>query len=76
MGLFKKAEPEEVFIADIKFNCQVCSNGLFWRREGQLNTSIATFFDFDWANPSAICIICSECVIYTGLCPIKNNARS
>ncbi len=61
MALFKKSAPEEVFIRDIRFICQVCGNNLFWRREGQLNTAIASFFKFDWANPSAVCIICSEC---------------
>ena len=61
MSLFKKSEPEEVFICDRKFVCQICGNALFWRREGQLNTSLATFLNFDWANPSAVCVICSEC---------------
>ena len=61
MTLFKKSVPEEVFICERKFACQVCGNDRFWRREGQLNTAIASFFEFDWANPSAICIICSEC---------------
>jgi hypothetical protein len=61
MSLFKKQEPEEVYITDKRLSCHVCSNGRFWRREGQLNTSTASFFGFDWANPSAVCIICSEC---------------
>jgi hypothetical protein len=26
-----------------------------------LNTAIATFFNFDWANKSATCFVCSNC---------------
>ena len=73
MSLFKKQEPEEVFISDKRLSCQVCSNALFWRREGQLNTSIASFLGFDWANPSAICIICSECGYIHWFMPVKNK---
>jgi len=73
MSLFKKQEPEEVFISDKRLSCQVCSNALFWRREGQLNTSIASFLGFDWANPSAICIICSECGYIHWFMPSKDK---
>jgi predicted nucleic-acid-binding Zn-ribbon protein len=44
-----------------EFHCQVCGNNEFWRREAQLNTAIATFFNFDWADQTAICLVCDEC---------------
>ena len=52
---------EKVEILGKEFNCQVCRNDKFWRREAQLNTAAATFFGFDWANESAICLVCAKC---------------
>lgn len=61
MGLFKKKEPEEVIVCGRRFACTVCGNDRFWRREAQLNTAIATFFSFDWANRTAQCAVCANC---------------
>jgi len=61
MGLFKKKEPEEVIVCDEPFQCTVCGNDRFWRRKAQLNTAVASFFDFDWANRTATCAVCSRC---------------
>ena len=60
-GLFKGKEAEAVVLNNRPFKCQVCENDKFFRREAQLNTSLATFFGMDWANRSAICLICSKC---------------
>jgi predicted nucleic-acid-binding Zn-ribbon protein len=54
-------ESEKVEILGKEFNCQICRHNEFWRREAQLNTAVATFFDFDWANESAICLVCANC---------------
>jgi hypothetical protein len=61
MGLFGENTPEEVEVAGQKLQCEVCKNGQFWYRKAQLNTSVASFFGLDWANPSAECYICSRC---------------
>jgi len=61
MALFKKKEPEEVFVCGRRFVCTVCGNDRFWRRDAQLNTAIATFFSFDWANRTARCAVCTNC---------------
>ena len=61
MELFKKDEPQSIEIKGYELICPVCSNKLFWSRSAQLNTAIATFFNFDWTNKSATCTASSEC---------------
>jgi hypothetical protein len=61
MGIFGKKEPEEVEIAGRSLKCEMCGGHRFWQREAQLNTAVATFFNFDWANASAVCIVCDSC---------------
>jgi len=60
MKLFKKAEPQTVEVLGEPLNCPVCKNDLFWTRRAQLNTSLTTLFNLDWANKSASCFICSK----------------
>ncbi|MGB9887202.1 MAG: hypothetical protein ACPLPT_07580 [Moorellales bacterium] len=61
MALFGKKEPETVQILGKNLSCHVCGHDKFWRRRAQLNTAVATFFDLDWANPSATCLVCARC---------------
>jgi uncharacterized protein with PIN domain len=61
MGLFGKSEPEPAHVAGFSLRCEICKNELFWRRQAQLNTAVMSFFDLDWANPSAECYVCSQC---------------
>jgi hypothetical protein len=61
MGLFKKNEPIEYLVGDKPLLCLVCGNETFRQRRALLNTVVATFFDFDWANRSANCLVCSRC---------------
>lgn len=61
MALFGKREPEQIQILGKDLACQVCGYDRFWRREAQLNTAVATFFNLDWTNPSATCLICARC---------------
>ena len=61
MGLFSKDEAEVVTIHGKEFRCLVCHHDRFWARQAQLNTALATFFNMDWANQSATCIVCDEC---------------
>jgi hypothetical protein len=32
-----------------------------FKREAQLNTAAASFFNFDWTNPSGNCYVCAKC---------------
>jgi predicted nucleic-acid-binding Zn-ribbon protein len=61
MSLFGKDEPISVEIQGKVLQCKVCGNDEFHRREAQLNTAVATFFNVDWANRSAICYVCDRC---------------
>lgn len=63
MGLFKNEEtaPQTIEIKGNMLKCPVCSNGLFYTRKALLNTTVATFFNLDWANHNATCFVCSNC---------------
>jgi hypothetical protein len=61
MGLFGKNVPEQVQVAGLHLHCEVCKHDQFWQREAQLNTAVATFFNLDWANTTAICYVCDGC---------------
>lgn len=65
MELFKKSEPQTIEVLGEQLKCPVCRNELFWTRQAQLNTSVATFFNLDWANKSATCFVCSKCTHIT-----------
>jgi hypothetical protein len=61
MGIFGKSEPERVQVAGLDLHCEICKHDRFWHREAQLNTAVATFFNFDWANATATCFVCAGC---------------
>jgi hypothetical protein len=61
MGLFGKGEPESFDVNEKPLHCQVCQNETFWRREGQLHTGVASFFNVEWASPTCTCLVCSSC---------------
>lgn len=51
----------EVSVHGKPLACVVCGNGSFHERDSLLNTRLATFFNFDWANAAAINYICTRC---------------
>lgn len=62
MGLFKKdATAGPVQIMGNWFKCQVCSHDNFYQREGKVQTTALTFFDLEWLNASANCVVCARC---------------
>lgn len=61
MSIFKTAEPQSVEVKGHILKCPVCNNATFYSRKAQLNTSLATFFNLDWANRSATCFVCADC---------------
>mgnify|MGYP006927631853 CR=1 FL=1 len=61
MNPLAKTEPQPIEVLGEALQCPVCRNRLFWTRQAQLNTSLATFFGLDWANQSATCFVCSNC---------------
>jgi predicted nucleic-acid-binding Zn-ribbon protein len=61
LGFGAKDEPETVEVNGVQLVCHVCRHNKFWRTEGQLNTSLATFINLDWTNISAVCLVCDNC---------------
>ncbi len=57
----KHDDPKRIDIGDKPFICPACGNDRFNLRSAQLNTAVASFFNFDWANRSATCLVCSKC---------------
>ena len=53
--------PTTVEVVGRPLHCYACEYDRFWQRSAQLNTALATFFNFDWINPSATCCICAQC---------------
>ena len=51
----------EVQVGDAKLACGVCGCQQFHERNSLLNTRVATFFKFDWANKEATNYICVQC---------------
>jgi predicted nucleic-acid-binding Zn-ribbon protein len=61
MGLFKREEVVTVEILGQQLVCLVCKSNRFQLRKAQLNTAVASFFNLDWANTSAVCYVCKQC---------------
>lgn len=61
MNVNKESEPNTIAIKGHQLKCPVCGNLYFQSKRVLLNTRLATFFDLDWINRSATCLICSEC---------------
>ena len=56
-----KKEPQTVEVMGRQFRCLACNHNLFWLGRSQLNTALATLFNFDWANRSASHVTCEQC---------------
>lgn len=54
-------QPQPVDVLGHSLRCYVCGYDHFWQRQAQLNTAVATFFNFDWVNASATCCVCAQC---------------
>lgn len=51
--------PQTVQVWHRDLECQICRGKQFWTREAQLNTGVASLFNF--ASPTATCLICASC---------------
>ena len=61
MSLFEDNDPQPIEVVGKELSCPICNNQLFYTRQAQLNTAVASFFNLDWANRSATCFVCSNC---------------
>ena len=60
MGGQKEAEEVRVVHGET-LECTICHHTRFWRRNAQLNTSLATFVGLDFLNRTATCYVCERC---------------
>jgi hypothetical protein len=61
MGLFGRREADTVEVLGHPMRCEICKHDRFYSREGKVQTTAMTFFDLDWANASATCLVCEQC---------------
>lgn len=61
MAHTNRDEPTTVEVVGRALHCYACGFDRFRQRSAQLNTALATLFNFDWTDPSATCCICARC---------------
>ena len=61
MGLFRKEKPVTAMLGDKALHCVVCGSTQFWDREIKLNTTGMEFLGMEWANSSALGLVCASC---------------
>ena len=61
MASTNRDELTTVDVLGRSLHCYACGYDRFWQRSAQLNTSLASLFNFDWTDPSATCCICGQC---------------
>ena len=73
MGIFgsSKEDPEPVEVAGRALGCLVCGNRSFWHKRAQVHGAMSSFFDMEWATPSADCAVCSQCGYIHWFMPLK-----
>ncbi|MGB5811226.1 MAG: hypothetical protein WBG86_11885 [Polyangiales bacterium] len=59
--MFQQDEAREFDVGDKQMRCQFCDETKFWTKKAQLNTAVMSFFDVEWLNPEATCLICDSC---------------
>ena len=59
---FKEGDgPGEYRMAGRTIRCPHCEHQKFIEGRALLNRAGTTFFNFDWADPSATTLVCAEC---------------
>ena len=60
-GMREGTEPSEYTIAGKTVRCPHCGHQKFTPGHALLNTKGRTFFNMDWADPSAATLVCADC---------------
>lgn len=55
------SDPAPVEIGGQPLRCHVCGHDSFRHRRAQLHGGVATFFNVEWASPTADCYVCGVC---------------
>jgi len=61
MGLFRRDKPVTAMVGSNALRCLVCGGGEFWNREVKINTTGMEFLGMEWANSSALGLVCTGC---------------
>jgi hypothetical protein len=61
MALSDKYEAGPVSVLGNPMTCEICHHDRFYQREGKIQTTAMTFFELDWLNASANCVVCERC---------------
>ena len=51
----------KVYSSNRPFRCHLCDGDVIQKREGLLNTTFVTFWQFGFFNESAHCLTCNSC---------------
>jgi hypothetical protein len=54
-------QPQTIERNGKNFECLVCRNQQFYVTHAQLNKAVTTFFNLDWTDRTATCLVCAEC---------------
>ena len=60
MGILQ-GETIECRVGGKSIPCPICGNDKFYQDKRKLNSTMASFFGFDWANKNALIFTCSKC---------------
>lgn len=59
--LSSNQSPQPVEVNGKQLRCVVCGHSEFYVTEAQLNKAVSTFFNLDWTDRSATCMVCAAC---------------
>jgi hypothetical protein len=72
-----KPTAQPVQIKGRPLRCQFCGEALFLERRAKVHGALASFFNFEWASPSARCYVCQACgYLHWFLPPPESGAAS
>jgi hypothetical protein len=72
---FSNSDAQAYNVAGVSLRCEICKHTLFWHRNAQLHTAMATFFDFEWLGPNADCYVCARCGYIHWFLPVPDGAQ-
>ena len=67
-------QPEPAVVEGHPVVCQICHNRTFWQKRAQLHGGLATFFNMEWASPTAVCLVCSNCGHIHWFLPLESSS--
>lgn len=66
-------QPAQVRIAGRDLRCHHCGHGHFRGRRAKLSSSLSTFLDLEWLDPSATILACTRCGYVHWFLPVEKG---